>query len=160
VLATLHRWRSALPSTGGRLRVDSTSTVTLDANAEDLDECLRRATRALAIACNLPTEDKEGGISTYKAFIRKLLTRPLNLKRGTSSRSTTTRSLSRHPTPMVLSFWMALLAHIDVYSVLSHMSRIFTSQRRQRRDAYTDLTECCTSINCMDRLPGGQRNRL
>ncbi|HBE47186.1 conserved hypothetical protein [uncultured spirochete] len=81
VLATLHRWRSALPSTGGRLRVDSTSTVTLDANAEDLDECLRRATRALAIACNLPTEDKEGGISTYKAFIRKLLTRPLNLKR-------------------------------------------------------------------------------
>lgn len=79
VLATLYRWRSALPAAGGRLRVDGSPG--LNAKSEDLDECLRQATRALARACNLPTPGKEGGLATYKTFVRKLLTRPLNLKR-------------------------------------------------------------------------------
>lgn len=79
VLAILHRWRSALPAAGGRLRVDGSPG--LDAESEDLDECLNHATRALARACLLPTTGKEGGSSTYKTFVRKLLTRPLNLKR-------------------------------------------------------------------------------
>jgi hypothetical protein len=79
VLSTLHRWRAALPTTGGRLRLEGSPG--LDAKSEDLDECLNHATRALARACQLPTADKEGGLSTYKTLVRKLLTRPLNLKR-------------------------------------------------------------------------------
>ncbi len=79
VLATLHRWRAALSQTGGRLRLDGSPG--LDAKSEDLDECLNHATRALARACQLPTTGKEGGLSTYKTLARKLLTRPLNLKR-------------------------------------------------------------------------------
>jgi hypothetical protein len=79
VLATLHRWRSALPEAGGRLRVDGSPS--LDAKSDDLDACLSHATRALARACKLPTTGKEGGLSTYKTLVRKLLTRPLNLKR-------------------------------------------------------------------------------
>lgn len=79
VLATLHRWRSALPQKGGRLRVDSSPP--LDAHSNDIEECLREATRALAKACVLPTIDKKDGLSIHKTFVRKLLTRPLNLKR-------------------------------------------------------------------------------
>jgi hypothetical protein len=79
VLSTLHRWRAAIPKTGGRLRLDGSPG--LDAKSEDLDECLNHATRALARACQLPTADKEGGLSTFKTLVRKLLMRPLNLKR-------------------------------------------------------------------------------
>jgi hypothetical protein len=79
VLALLHRWRSALPETGGRLRIDGSPA--LDARAEDLDAALRHATRALARACNLPAAGKGAGHAAYKTLVRKLLTRPLNLKR-------------------------------------------------------------------------------
>ena len=78
VLALLHRWRSALPETGGRLRIDGSPA--LDARAEDLDMTLQQATRALARACDLPTAGKEASHATHKALARKLLTRPLNLK--------------------------------------------------------------------------------
>ncbi|HPW56710.1 MAG TPA: SIR2 family protein [Thermoanaerobaculaceae bacterium] len=79
VLALLHRWRSALPETGGRLRIEGSPG--LDTKADDLDTALQHATRALARACDLPAADKEASHSTYKALVRKLLTRPLNLKR-------------------------------------------------------------------------------
>jgi len=49
VLALLHRWRAALPKTGGRLRIDGSPA--LDARAQDLDSALQQATRALARAC-------------------------------------------------------------------------------------------------------------
>lgn len=79
VLAMLHRWRSALPESGGQLRVDGSPDV--DVTAEDLDECIRHATRALAHACSLPVDGKEAGAATYKTPVRKVLTRPLNLRR-------------------------------------------------------------------------------
>lgn len=79
VLTTLHRWRSAMPETGGRLRIDGVWPVEI--RSRDLDECMHRAMAALACACDLPTEDKVEGLRTYNALVRKLLTRPLNLKR-------------------------------------------------------------------------------
>ena len=79
VLAQLHRWRSALPEEGGRLRVNGTPW--LDTKGDDLDTCLRHATHALARACHLPSADKGAGLAIYKTLVRKLLTRPLNLKR-------------------------------------------------------------------------------
>lgn len=79
VLALLHRWRSALPKSGGRLRVDGSPP--LDTKAEDLDTIIQQATRALARTCDLPATGKEGGLGTFKTLVRKLLTRPLNLKR-------------------------------------------------------------------------------
>ena len=79
VLAALHRWRSALSETGGRLRIDGTLRVNV--RSSELDDCVRRATDALACACDLPTEEGKGGLASYSALVRKLLTRPLNLKR-------------------------------------------------------------------------------
>ncbi|HZP35869.1 MAG TPA: SIR2 family protein [Methylomirabilota bacterium] len=79
VLAQLHRWRAALPATGGRLRIAGSPGV--DAEAEDLDTALKQSTHALGRACDLPTAGKEVGLATFKTLVRKLLTRPLNLKR-------------------------------------------------------------------------------
>lgn len=79
VLSTLHRWRSALLETDGRLRLDGTPRV--DATATELEACLDNAGRALARACDLPTRDRRSHLETHKTLIRKLLTRPLNLKR-------------------------------------------------------------------------------
>lgn len=79
VLATLYRWRASLPHSGSRLRIDGSPSV--DARAEDLDAALRQATRALARACSLPVAGKEAGLASYKMLVRKVLTRPLNLKR-------------------------------------------------------------------------------
>ena len=42
---------------------------------------MNRATRALGRACDLPTTGKVAGLTTFKTLLRKLLTRPLNLKR-------------------------------------------------------------------------------
>jgi hypothetical protein len=79
VLVTLYRWRAALPEKGGRLRVDGSPP--LDAKSDDLDECIRHATRALARACELPLPDKTNGLHMHQTLLRKLLMRPLNLKR-------------------------------------------------------------------------------
>lgn len=78
-LAILYRWRVALPETGGRLRMDGSPP--FDARADDLDAALEHATRALARACKLPIANKADGLITIKTLVRKLLTRPLNLKR-------------------------------------------------------------------------------
>ena len=79
VLATLHYWRSALSDSSDRLRIDGALQVNV--RRADLDRCIRRATHALACACDLPTEEKKGEVATYNTLVRKLLTRPLNLKR-------------------------------------------------------------------------------
>lgn len=79
VLATLYRWRAALPEKGERLRVDGSPP--LDAERKDLDDCIRHSTRALARACRLPVEGKADALQSHKILLRKLLTRPLNLKR-------------------------------------------------------------------------------
>lgn len=79
VLAQLHRWRSALPTTGGCLHIKE--PLTIEATAEHLDAALQHATSALANVCVLPVAGKEAGLTSYKNLLRKLLTRPLNLKR-------------------------------------------------------------------------------
>lgn len=79
VLATLHRWRSALPAAGGRLTV--TGAASVDVASEDLDRCLVEATHALAGLCVLPTRRRQSGLQVCENFVRKILTRPLNLRR-------------------------------------------------------------------------------
>ena len=79
VLSTLHSWRATLQGNGGRLRLDGSPPV--DARASEIDACLEYSTGELAKACNLPTAKKISQLETHKTLIRKLLTRPPNLKR-------------------------------------------------------------------------------
>jgi len=80
LLSLLYQWRAALPSEGGRLRLDGQPAV--DLHAEVLDECLRCTTSTLASLCQLPSDEDTANFETYKVFLRKVLTRPLNLKRA------------------------------------------------------------------------------
>jgi hypothetical protein len=79
LLSRLHRWRSALPIAGGRLRLDGPPA--LDAESERLDECLQQAKSVLAQRCVLPVPGAEPALRSFAEFLKKLLTRPLNLKR-------------------------------------------------------------------------------
>jgi len=79
VLSILFRWRSALPESGGRLKIEGSPTV--DAKADDIDAAIKHASLALASNCDLPTTEKKDKLSDHKTLLRKLLTRPLNLKR-------------------------------------------------------------------------------
>jgi hypothetical protein len=80
VLSLLHRWRSALPQVGGRMRLDGSPPI--DLHSSHIDECLRRTTHALADRCRLPINGVDSdGFRAYKDLLRKVLTRPLNLKR-------------------------------------------------------------------------------
>jgi hypothetical protein len=81
LLSQLHRWRAALPREGGRLRLDAAPGVAL--TSATIDECLRRATAGLAQLCQLPTAGSPAtAFEAYKDVLRKILTRPLNLKRA------------------------------------------------------------------------------
>jgi len=79
LLALLHRWRAAIGKASTRLRLDG--EFPLDVSLKDLEECINRATHALAKVCDLPSRGKELGLYTFRTFVRKVLTRPLNLKR-------------------------------------------------------------------------------
>ena len=79
LLARLHTWRLAIPPGSTRVQFDGLPPI--NAIAQDLDRCLGHATRELARSCVLPTASQIGGLEAFKTFLRKLLTRPLNLKR-------------------------------------------------------------------------------
>ena len=79
VLTILFRWRSALPESGGRLKIEGSPSV--DVKSEDLDDAIKHASLALASNCELPTTEKKDRLADHKTLLRKLLTRPLNLKR-------------------------------------------------------------------------------
>lgn len=79
LLTRLHRWRVAVPPGSTRVQFDGQPPI--DATAHELDRCLAYATRELARSCVLPTASQTDGLESFKKFLRKLLTRPLNLKR-------------------------------------------------------------------------------
>ena len=79
VLATLYRWQSVLPRADDRLRIDGVHRIVV--TATEIDQVVHRVTHALAKACDLPTMDGQPGLVTYETFVRRLLTRPLNLTR-------------------------------------------------------------------------------
>lgn len=79
VLATLHRWHSVVSEGGNRLKVDG--TLQIDIKSADLKKCIVNATHALARTCNLPTAGQRSGLTIYETLIRKILARPLDLKR-------------------------------------------------------------------------------
>lgn len=79
VLGLLHRWLSIMDESNPRFRLEGTSVVDISRN--DTAECIALLTAALAQLCVLPADGKESCLSTYSDFLRKALTRPLNLRR-------------------------------------------------------------------------------
>jgi len=81
LLSMLFRWRAAIPETEGRLRLDGRPVV--DAPSGHLDEAIRETKAALAARCVLPSDEAGGPnpVGAHRQLVKKLLTRPLNLKR-------------------------------------------------------------------------------
>lgn len=80
-VSLLYRWRSVIPRDGKKLQVDG--PLALEATASDLDDCIEKAKKALADRCVLPVSDvADKAARNYRSFLKKILTRPLNLKRA------------------------------------------------------------------------------
>ncbi len=80
ILSLLHSWRAAIPPSHDLLRIDGSPEIVV--RASDLEDCIRNAKGALARRCVLPTPASAANTAlVYKSLLRKLLTRPLNLKR-------------------------------------------------------------------------------
>lgn len=82
LLSLLYKWRKAIHPEGGRLRLNGNYS-SVDLHAETIEECLHQATSALVSLCQLPIQNIDA--KSFKAFenlLRKILTRPLNLKRA------------------------------------------------------------------------------
>ena len=77
LLSTLHRWSAALSNGAKQLTIKS--DISVDVDKLSLDECIKQVTKVLANNCNVEVEENE--LLTHKNFIRKLLSRPFNLKR-------------------------------------------------------------------------------
>lgn len=79
VLSILYRWSSVVQIQSNLLSIGTNPPVKLE--KKHLDVCLRKATQALTCCCQLPMNGRETRLETYNKFFRKILTRPLNLKR-------------------------------------------------------------------------------
>lgn len=79
VLSILNRWRSALTKSGRKLKIEGELPV--QAKSDDIEDAIKYASQALSLNCDLPTIDRKERLTDHKVLLRKLLTRPLNLKR-------------------------------------------------------------------------------
>ena len=80
LMALLYRWKLALVSDKTRLYTASSGSQ-VEVLAADLSLCLSSVKQELGCLCNLPTDDRKDGLKHFRLFLRKLLARPLNLKR-------------------------------------------------------------------------------
>ena len=81
LLSLLYRWRATLPKEGGYLWLDGRPSIYQSSTV--IEECLRHVTMELAKLCQLPAQSADQAApESYKDLLRKILTRPLNLKRA------------------------------------------------------------------------------
>jgi len=81
VLSLLYGWRAALSNQNETLNI--TDSFLVQASAKELDDAIREAKLALACRCILPTSEIQGDpLVAHKTFFKKVLTRPLSLKRA------------------------------------------------------------------------------
>lgn len=80
LLSLLYNWRCVLSDFDNRLRIDG--TIITSVNKDSLDKCLIEIITAFVECCRLPRNvNQEEAILPFSNFLKKILTRPLNLKR-------------------------------------------------------------------------------
>jgi len=78
-LTILHTWQAAM--IGETLTVSVGNKQELSISHSDLRNLIMHLTEALTKACLLPLEDKHDALLTHRRLLKKVLTRPLNLRR-------------------------------------------------------------------------------
>lgn len=85
-LSLLHTWRAGMRDS--RMRDFASGTTLALANDANLvaskaaiDALIKEVTRSLVTLVDLPAQGKEGALKVHRRFVKKILTRPLNLRR-------------------------------------------------------------------------------
>jgi len=78
----LYIWLSGINDLGEKIEVCLNDSNLISINKNDLKELIGWIKYHYSCLLNLPTEDKLECLDMYKKFIKKMLTRPLNLKRA------------------------------------------------------------------------------
>jgi hypothetical protein len=81
-LGNLHMWRAGMPEFANELTLSLTSGGTLAVSKAAIDILITQIERGITSLSNLPTSGKEGALKDHRRLIKKILTRPLNLRRA------------------------------------------------------------------------------
>lgn len=80
LLVLLNSWRATLECNFGRLTLSEGGELTT--TKDILDETIAKVTGGLSKLCDLPSAGSDYKLDTHKRFLKRLLLRPLNLKRA------------------------------------------------------------------------------
>ena len=81
-LSHLHMWRSGIGNFTDTIKIGRTGADDLILEKGNLEALIRKVTGCLTDLINLPAEGKESELGVHRKFIKKILTRPLNLRRA------------------------------------------------------------------------------
>ena len=81
-LSKLHIWLAGMREFAASATLNLGKDVTLDISEERVGSLIREINRSLTSLTNLPVNGKEGALTDHRRLIKKILTRPLNLRRA------------------------------------------------------------------------------
>jgi hypothetical protein len=81
-LSHLHMWRAGMEKFGISTTFNLAENRTLLISKADLDRVIKEINRSLISVVDLPANGKDGALVDHRRFIKKILTRPLNLRRA------------------------------------------------------------------------------
>ena len=80
-LSVLHTWRAGMRDIASGTTLALANDGALVASKTALDALINELTLSLVTLVDLPAQGKEGALKTHRRFVKKILTRPLNLRR-------------------------------------------------------------------------------
>jgi len=81
-LSHLHMWLAGIGEIGTSVTISKPDGATLKLDKGSLECLIKQITRSLSELLDLPIEGKEKQLDVHRRFIKKILTRPLNLRRA------------------------------------------------------------------------------
>ncbi len=81
-LSHLHTWLSGFRNFSEVIKINLAGGKELELKKSDLNALIRNITGCLTELINLPSEGNEDAMNVHRKFIKKILTRPLNLRRA------------------------------------------------------------------------------
>jgi hypothetical protein len=81
-LSHLHMWRAGMEKFGVSTTFNLAESRTLTMSKADLDGMIKEINRSLTSLVDLPANGKDDSLKDHRRFIKKILTRPLNLRRA------------------------------------------------------------------------------
>jgi len=80
-LSVLHTWRAGMRDIASGTTLALANDGALVASKVALDALIKELTLSLVTLVDLPAQGKEGALKVHRRFVKKILTRPLNLRR-------------------------------------------------------------------------------